>query len=207
MIAQLVLSLALTSGSTAALLSPTASAADPTITPGPQIELFRKQNNDGYIGWVSWQGEWSSEQCDPGLTYFQTSSYWQCCYTSENGCAATEIATGCISGNLIFPPTGTGASATPETWPWYVSILRIIYSDKLTTSSTSAYTDSIYRSNTICNTVFMFENERDSNPRTNVNCGISSLNWSYYRNRPAEATSSPRKYCVFGALDPSLMNA
>ncbi|KAJ4363002.1 hypothetical protein N0V83_010120 [Neocucurbitaria cava] len=36
----------------------------------------------------------------------------------------------------------------------------------------------------------MFENERDSDALTNVNCGVSSLNWSYFRNRPVEATTT-----------------
>jgi hypothetical protein len=34
----------------------------------------------------------------------------------------------------------------------------------------------------------MFENERDSSPKVNIICGVSSLNWSYYRQAPTEAT-------------------
>lgn len=36
----------------------------------------------------------------------------------------------------------------------------------------------------------MFENSADSDPLTNIFCGVSSLNWSYFRARPAEATST-----------------
>jgi len=35
-----------------------------------------------------------------------------------------------------------------------------------------------------CNTSFIYENTDDSNLRTDVFCGISSLNWSYYRVIP-----------------------
>ncbi|XTI87857.1 hypothetical protein V2W45_447277 [Cenococcum geophilum] len=35
-----------------------------------------------------------------------------------------------------------------------------------------------------CNTSFIYENTDDSNLRTDIFCGISSLNWSYYRVIP-----------------------
>jgi hypothetical protein len=36
----------------------------------------------------------------------------------------------------------------------------------------------------------MFENDRDSSPKVNIVCGVSSVNWSYYRQAPAIATQS-----------------
>lgn len=43
----------------------------------------------------------------------------------------------------------------------------------------------------ICNTAFIFENLGDSNPKTDIVCGESSVNWSYYRKIPASATEQP----------------
>lgn len=40
----------------------------------------------------------------------------------------------------------------------------------------------------ICNTIYIFENSQDSDPKTNINCGDKSVNWSYYRDLPASAT-------------------
>lgn len=58
--------------------------------------------------------------------------------------------------------------------------------------STDVYPDPTDASFTICNTAFMYENGQDSSPQTNVNCGRSSVNWSYYRVQPeaAKTTSS-----------------
>jgi hypothetical protein len=42
----------------------------------------------------------------------------------------------------------------------------------------------------ICNTVFIFENMSDSKPKTDIVCGSSSQNWSYYRKIPASLTES-----------------
>ncbi|KAF2800301.1 hypothetical protein K505DRAFT_17048 [Melanomma pulvis-pyrius CBS 109.77] len=42
----------------------------------------------------------------------------------------------------------------------------------------------------MCNSVFIFENFQDSKPKTNINCGNSLSNWSYYRNIPASATEA-----------------
>jgi hypothetical protein len=36
----------------------------------------------------------------------------------------------------------------------------------------------------------MYENSQDSSPQTNVNCGVSSLNWSYYRVQPDAAKTT-----------------
>lgn len=185
----LVVSSALFASSLATGLVPTPSTSDATITPGPQIELLRKQNNDRYIGWVSWNGEWASESCNLGGTYYQTGEHWRCCATTADGCAQTDIPIGCISGSLIYPVTGSSLSSSLVTWPWCVG--KNIFLDVviiLTCPSTSIFTDPEDQSFTICNTVFMYENERDSSPLTNVNCGVSSVNWSYYRVAPAAAT-------------------
>lgn len=40
----------------------------------------------------------------------------------------------------------------------------------------------------MCNTAFIFESFGDSNPKTDIVCGDSSVNWSYYRKIPATAT-------------------
>lgn len=61
------------------------------------------------------------------------------------------------------------------------------------TCSTSVYPELTDRSFTICNTAFMYENKQDSSPQTNVNCGISSVNWSYFRVQPEEAKTTSSK--------------
>jgi hypothetical protein len=69
MLAQLSIGSALVSSSLAALLSssPSASTSGALITPGPQIELLKKQNDLQYIGYVEYSGTWTSELCDPGM--------------------------------------------------------------------------------------------------------------------------------------------
>lgn len=68
MLASVALGAALVSSSYAAtfVASPVVSTSDALITPGPQIELLRKQNDISYMGWVSFNGTWSTEVCDPG---------------------------------------------------------------------------------------------------------------------------------------------
>lgn len=56
----------------------------------------------------------------------------------------------------------------------------------LIVQSTSVYDDPSMKSYTVCNTAYMFQNEQDASPETNVNCGISSVNWSYYRVQPED---------------------
>ncbi|CAO2652781.1 Nn.00g021920.m01.CDS01 [Neocucurbitaria sp. VM-36] len=172
MFTQLVIGSAIFSGGLAAGLAPTPSTSDATITPGPQLELLRKQDDARYMGWWYWNGEWTTRECDLGGTYYQSSDFWRCCATTADGCAATDIPVGCISGSLIYSVTGSSLSSSLETW-----------------ACTSIYTELEDRSFTVCNTGFMFENDRDSDPLTNVNCGVSSLRWSYYRVAPAEATA------------------
>ncbi|KAF1843321.1 uncharacterized protein K460DRAFT_368220 [Cucurbitaria berberidis CBS 394.84] len=172
MFTRLVIGSALFSGSLAVGIAPTPSTSDATITPAPHIELLRKQNDARYMGWVMQNGLWSARQCELGGTYYQNADYWRCCATTLNGCAATRIPIGCISGGLIYPaPTGVSQSASLVTRP----CTEVFASDK---------------SFSICNTLFMYENERDSDPLTNINCGISSKNWSYFRVQPSAALTS-----------------
>lgn len=152
-----------------ALLKPSPATSDPTITPAPQVhaELFRKQNNNRFMGWVSYSSGWSSRQCDIGGTLYQSGDYWRCCATTVASC---NVPVGCISGSLIYSfTTGT--------------VSRRTY------GCNEIYTASADQSFTICNTGFMFENTMDSSPQTNVFCGISSVNWSYYRVKPEESSA------------------
>ncbi|KAF2623640.1 hypothetical protein BU25DRAFT_461732 [Macroventuria anomochaeta] len=171
MLAKVLVGSALSMSSLAFIVTPSASTSDPTITPGPQIELWRKQNNDRYMGWVSQNGVWTSQQCESGATYFQTGGHWRCCAATSAGC---DIPQACVNGNLIFDGRLYGGSTS------------------LTIPCTSAYPDPTDRSFTICNTAFMYENDQDSSPQTNVNCGISSVNWSYYRVQPEAAKTTSR---------------
>src|SRR5690242_295215 len=100
---------ALLSGSLASIVTPSASSSDPTITPGPNIELLRKQNNDRYMGWVAISGVWSSQQCESGATYFQSGGHWRCCATTAAGC---DVPQACVNGNLIYDGAVIGASTS-----------------------------------------------------------------------------------------------
>jgi hypothetical protein len=169
------------------LLAASPATLDPTITPAPDIslELLRRQNNVRFIGWVSFSGEWLSRTCDLGGTYYQSGDYWRCCATTLDGC---NVPVGCAAGSLIYSITTSGTSKlTSVDWyvdaacnlGWRIELTRIVY-------STSIYTDD--SSFTICNTGLVFENSADSDAQTNVFCGISSLNWSYYRASPPTST-------------------
>lgn len=151
----------------------TPSSADPTITSAPEVnfELMRKQNDNRFMGWLSLSGgSYSSKQCDVGGTLYQTASLWRCCATSV---AACDIPIGCISGSLIYSLASTGTRQLG------------------TFGCNQIYTEAEDQSFTICNTGFLYENTQDSDPRTNVFCGISSVNWSYYRVKPDLSTSTP----------------
>jgi hypothetical protein len=69
MLTQLTIGSVLVSSSFAALLSssPSVSTLAALITPGPQIELLKRQNDARYIGWLSTSGAWESEMCDQGM--------------------------------------------------------------------------------------------------------------------------------------------
>ncbi|KAH3950221.1 hypothetical protein HBH98_023160 [Parastagonospora nodorum] len=134
--------------------------ADPTITP-PAI-LPRQGNDAQFIGYIESSGTWFSESCNAGLTWYQTGQYAQCCAASRTACYA---ATACVSGSLIFPISDR--------------------STRVTLACTENYVD---QSASICNTAFIFENFGDSNPKTDIICGPSSANYSYYRRVPASVT-------------------
>lgn len=152
-----------------ALLQPSPATSDPTITSAPQInyELLRKQANNRFMGWVSYSTGWSTRQCDIGGTLYQSGDYWRCCATTVASCNGPV---GCISGSLIYAySTGTLS--------------------RRTFACTDVYTEAADRSFTICNTGFMFENTNVAKAQTNVFCGISSVNWSYYRVKPEESSA------------------
>ncbi|KAH7347102.1 hypothetical protein BKA66DRAFT_447644 [Pyrenochaeta sp. MPI-SDFR-AT-0127] len=136
--------------------------ADPTIT-APAI-LPKRQNDDRFIGWVEFSGSWYSETCNVGLTWFQDGKYAQCCPATLASCYAP---TACVSGSLIYPYP---ALSTTRTIP-----------------CTENYDNTAY---SMCNTAFIFENMSDSNPKTDIVCGESAVNWSYYRKVPTSATAA-----------------
>ncbi|KAJ4991221.1 hypothetical protein SVAN01_03349 [Stagonosporopsis vannaccii] len=145
-------------------LSPlaTATPADPTIT---TPAVLPRQNSDNFIGYLEFNNTcMSSHLCDPGLTWYQSGQYAQCCPATLAHCYA---ATACVQGSQIYE---------------YPDI-----SSKTTIACTENYNNTAF---SICNTVFIFENLQDSNPRTNINCGDSSAQWSYYRDIPASATET-----------------
>ncbi|KAF2824340.1 hypothetical protein CC86DRAFT_54317 [Ophiobolus disseminans] len=184
MLTHLALGSALLSGSYATLVAPSQSApaVDALITPGPQVELLKKQNNAAHIGWISFGGQWSSQTCDPGNTYYQAGGQWGCCSTGAAGC---RIAIGCFNGNMIFQASSTARANSTGVAPAAVSYSLVTH------HCSSMYTASEDKSITLCNTAYMFENERDADPKVNIVCGMSSIIWSYYRQRPGVATSAP----------------
>jgi hypothetical protein len=106
-----------------ALLQPSRLAADPTITPGPRIPaaLLQRQNNDRFMGWVSYDGEWISHDCQEGATLAQNGQYWICCGTDQPSC---DMPMGCMSGSLIYDLTDSlstlaSGSITRATVAWY----------------------------------------------------------------------------------------
>jgi hypothetical protein len=125
MFAELAIGSALFAGSLAARLAPTSLTPDATITPGPKVELLRKQNDARDLGWLSWDGTWAIESCQEGGTYYQAGSQWACCSTASDGCSSSDLPIGCISGSLIYPYDGTEISGTPTTFAWYAAKIRI----------------------------------------------------------------------------------
>ncbi|KAH8709986.1 hypothetical protein GQ44DRAFT_763285 [Phaeosphaeriaceae sp. PMI808] len=173
MLAHLSIGSALVLSSLASLVpTPAAEESEALITPGPQIELLKKQNDLQYIGWVQFSSIWSTEKCDPGNTYYQAGGQWACCTTTRAGCLNMPI--NCVNGNMIYRATATGSTSLTNTL--------------ITRACTQIWTAASDASFSICNTAFMYENDRDSSPKANIICGVSSLNWSYYRNQPSSAT-------------------
>jgi len=179
-----VISSALFAASYAKILIPsyTPSSADPTITNAPQVnfELLRKQNDNRFMGWVSLsEGYWESEQCNAGYTFFETSDIWQCCQTTSVGCNLRYIPIGCASGSLIYSLRSTGTKQIA------------------TYACHSIFTDPQFQSYSFCNTGYMYENTQDPDPLTNIFCGTKEENWSYYRQKPVELTSTTRPSMKF----------
>ncbi|KAF3039699.1 hypothetical protein E8E12_003132 [Didymella heteroderae] len=139
-----------------------ANPADPTIT-APAV--LPRQNSDTFIGYVELNNTWSSLDCNSGLTWYQSGQYAQCCPATLAHCYAP---TACVGGSQIYT-----------------------YPDLSPSVSTIACTDNYNNpALSVCNTIFIFENTQDSNPRTNINCGDSSAGWSYYRDIPPESTTT-----------------
>ncbi|KAF1930524.1 uncharacterized protein M421DRAFT_376078 [Didymella exigua CBS 183.55] len=138
-----------------------AKLADPTIT-APAV--LPRQNSDAFIGYLELSNTWTSISCNSGLTWYQSGQYAQCCPETETHCYAP---TACVGGSQIY------------TYPDSSSVRTIACTENYQNAAIS-----------ICNTIFIFENTHDSNPRTNINCGDSSANWSYYRDVPLEATAT-----------------
>ncbi|UPX11990.1 uncharacterized protein EKO05_0002568 [Ascochyta rabiei] len=136
-----------------------AAPADPTIT---TAAVLPRQNSDNFIGYLELNSTWNSFDCDPGLTWFQSGQYAQCCPATRPSCYA---ATACFGGSQIY------------TYPDRSSVRTIACTANYGNAKVS-----------ICNTIYIYENTQDSNPKTNINCGDSSVNWSYYRDIPASAT-------------------
>ncbi|ORY09531.1 hypothetical protein BCR34DRAFT_370682 [Clohesyomyces aquaticus] len=146
------------------------SISDPTITPAPQppqMELFRKQVDNNLLGWTLYKGTWSSETCATGGTYYQSGSYARCCSTTAPSC---NVVIGCVDGSMIYAPSTA--------------------STKTTIACSSIWTDLTDRSYTVCNTAFYFENMQDSNPHLNIFCGVDPVNWTFYRSKPPDITST-----------------
>ncbi|KAF2113396.1 hypothetical protein BDV96DRAFT_601559 [Lophiotrema nucula] len=164
--------LILSASSAIAKFLPSNFAADPTVTSAPEVppfELLRKQVDNRFIGWYSWEGTWTSDRCNLGGTLYQSADKYRCCTTTLASCNGPI---GCIGGSLIYTYT-TG------------TVTRATY------ACTEVYTDPEDASFTICNTGFLYENTGDSSPQTNVFCGVSSLNWSYYRALPETSSATP----------------
>lgn len=115
-----VIGSALLVASSAELLAPSSSTSDPTITPAPEvpIELFKKQNDDRFMGWISVSGSYTSRRCDLGGTYYQSGDFWRCCATTVAGC---NVPIGCVGGSLVYSfADATGTQPTIGTYAWYV---------------------------------------------------------------------------------------
>ncbi|PVH94780.1 hypothetical protein DM02DRAFT_660761 [Periconia macrospinosa] len=134
--------------------------ADPTITPPA---LLPRQDDAAFVGWLSYNGSWSSMACNQGLTWYQNGNYAQCCPDTLASCNAP---TACFGGSQIFPFSTT----------------------TITTACTGNYND---KAISICNTAFIYASFGDPSPKTDIICGNSSVNWSFYRSIPATATEKP----------------
>lgn len=115
-----------------------------------------------------------SESCVEGLTWSQDGTYGQCCPTTVKSCYAP---TACFSGSLVYP-----------------------YPD-ISSTRTIACTENFGNvSYSICNTALIFENMQDSSPQTDIVCGESAVNWSYYRAVPASITEAATRAGMWSAV-------
>ena len=164
MYSQLLIGLLLCSNSLAALIKPTPSTPDATITPAPHVELFRKQNDVRYIGWYTnlVQGNWSTHTCATG-TYFQKNNNWGCCGTNPEGCGISRT---CVGSTLVYT-SDTRVYSKPCTSSYPVCLTALMF---------ERYEDSSARSYVNC-----FES-----------ASVTRL-WSYWRQQPemAKTTSTP----------------
>jgi hypothetical protein len=131
MYSHLILGASLISQGLAAVVahSPSDSATPAHITPGPQVELLRKQNNDRFMGYVELTpNTWTSLTCASGNTVYQTGDYWACCATTRTGCLPQSMPIACVAGNMVFRAATTGSVSLTNslvTKPWYVSIAKL----------------------------------------------------------------------------------
>lgn len=151
------------------------------MTPAPVVELLKKQNDNRFLGYLSYLGGYTSENCDVGGTYYQHGGYAGCCTTTG---AACNFPIGCVSGSLVY--TYTTGTVTGGTY-----------------ACSALYTEPSEVSQTVCATAFIFENADDSNPYTDVFCGESAVNWSYYRVKPTQTASSISSAAATTTFTPS----
>jgi hypothetical protein len=135
--------------------------------------------------------------------YYAASGAWDCCPASRVSCLAMPV--GCAGSNMVYRYSATGSvSATNSlfTLPWYVPHkIPSLAGYVLTCCSSSVYTGTANAPFSICNTLLVFENDRDANPKVGLGCGKGSKIWSYYRNPPAVATPGPSSSMNIPMLD------
>lgn len=127
--------------------------------------VLPRQLEQAFIGFLEVNNTYISQACDPGLVWYVDGDYGQCCPETLASCPAP---TACIRGSQIYPfGTTTTTIACTENY-----------------NNTAA---------SICNTAFIYESFGDPNPKTDIICGDSSVNWSYFRKVPASATEITSK--------------
>jgi hypothetical protein len=74
-----------------------AAPADPTIT-APAV--LPRQLDSFFIGYLEVNSTWTPQECNVGLTWYQSGEYGQCCPETQTSCPAP---TACVSGSQIYP--------------------------------------------------------------------------------------------------------
>lgn len=107
----------LTSCNAKAVLQPSSSTPDATITPGPQVELLRKQDGNRFIGWYMPVSEstYTSQSCGAGETMRQRPDTWACCFDDGDDC---NPAIDCNDGTITYTITGGSASGSSYSHIW-----------------------------------------------------------------------------------------